>query len=107
MSSKFGRKLLADLQQASDKFSIFSLDSTYLSTFFDAADDVGDDAETRTPENVSKSKFQNFFRQTGDEQKPNSVTRLGDFSKFWETIFFTKVAQILGDFQGYFEKLHF
>ena len=59
MSSKFGRKLLADLQQASDKFSIFSLDSTYLSTFFDAADDVGDDAETRTPENVSKSKFQN------------------------------------------------
>ena len=32
---------------------------------------------------------------------------MGDFSKLLATNFLTKVAQILGDFLGYFEKPHF
>ena len=32
------------------------------------------------------------------------VTRLGDFLKFLVTNFLTKVAQIFGDYLGYFEK---
>ena len=37
----------------------------------------------------------------------SSVTRLGDFLKFLATIFHAKVAQIIGDVLGYFEKRHF
>ena len=35
------------------------------------------------------------------------MTRLGDFLKFLATIFHAKVAQIIGDVLGYFEKRHF
>ena len=36
-----------------------------------------------------------------------SVTRLGDFRKFLVTKFLTKVAQIICNFLGYFEKPHY
>ena len=35
------------------------------------------------------------------------MARLGYFSKFLATAFSSKIAQILGDFLGYFEKCHF
>ena len=35
-----------------------------------------------------------------------SVTRLGDFWKFFTTKFLAKEAQIIGNFLGYFEKPH-
>ena len=34
-----------------------------------------------------------------------SVTRLGDFCKFMETKKIKKVAQMIGNFMGYFENL--
>ena len=37
----------------------------------------------------------------------SSETRLGDLFKFYVTNFLSKIAQILGDFLGYFEKDHF
>ena len=35
------------------------------------------------------------------------MTRLGDFSNFWATIFLTTVAQIFGNFLGSFEILYY
>ena len=35
-----------------------------------------------------------------------SVTRLGDFLKFLSTKYLAKVAQMIGNFLGYFEKPH-
>jgi hypothetical protein len=59
MSSKNVRKTLSnDDFKSGEKFSIFSLDSTFLPTFFN----VDNEAD---PKNFS-SKFQNFFQTTGD-----------------------------------------
>ena len=54
---------------------------------------------------LEKNKIKGcFFFSMRWRLQASSVTRLGDFLKFLVTNFLTKVAQIFGDYLGYFEK---
>ena len=48
-----------------------------------------------------------IYSDINGESAGVSVTRLGDFWKFFVTNFLTKVAQIFVDFWGYYENLAF
>ena len=56
---------------------------------------------------INNNLWMEFHLQDGRKRQPllSSVTRLGYFLKFLKTTFLTKVAQIVGNFLGYFDIL--